>query len=378
MSVGRKPQNIGHFNNKVVARLLLANTLSCIEISKRIGLTHSAASDIVDRLLNMQLIKVSDDIPEKRSRGRQHVRYEINVKRAYFVCISFQHACESVSICDLTGNVIWSEKLSDKTVDKKFFCEVTEKVKAKLSELGISNESVAVVSVAVSGQVDQYSGKMIISFKIGDDFVIKDELAAAFPSAKIDVKNDIVYCCLGSILSEEFDYGNGSSLFLYVGNGIANVFVYNKQIITGANGFSGEIGANYVGDGRRLYDVLSAEDLIKTGKDVLNDPSATLDRVIEKANEYPELRGKFEKVAEEFGIVVRNAIDITGCSHIIISGSINNYPKFFFEKFAQTLKDCVYSGSIEYKIDYSKNRESVFGQIAVSKLSALDWVMEQY
>lgn len=378
MGIGRKPKNIRHFNNKVVARLLLESKLSCREIQKKIGLTHAAVKDITERLSDMQLIKVSNDIPEKRNRGGQHVRYTINEKRACFVCINFQHARDSINICDITGNVLWREKLSDKKVDKNYFLEIIEKITKKLSELGIGRESVAVVSVSISGQIDQNSGKMIISFKIGDDFIIKDELKTVFPFAKIEIKNDTAYCCMSSILSNEFDYNNGSSIFLYVGYGISNVFVYNKQIITGANGFAGEIGANAIGGNKHLYDVLAPEHLIEVGKIELNDTSVTLEKIIENADCNSVLHDKFIEIAEKLGIVVRNLIDITGSSHVILSGAITKYPEFFFDRFNETIKDCVYSANVPYIIDFSENDEAIFGQIADSKLLALDWVMEQY
>ena len=378
MGIGRKPKNIRHFNNKVVARILLENKLSCREIQKKIGLTHAAVRDITGRLLEMELIEVSNDVPEKRNRGGQHIRYTVNAKRAYFVCINFQYAYESINICDLTGKVIWSEKLSDKIVDKDYFRKIIKRLKEKLLELYIPEELISVISVSISGQVDQNSGKMIISFKIANDFVIKDELASAFPSAKIEVKNDIVYCCISSILSNEFDYDNGSSVFIYVGGGISNVFVYNKQIVTGANGFAGEIGANAIEGGRHLYEILSKEYLIESGKAELKDPLVTIDKIIEAADKNEVLRGKFIEIAENFGTVVRNLIDITGCSNLIISGVITKYPAFFYDKFIETVKDSVYSSNIPYSVRFSKHSIAIFGQIAGSKLMALDWVMEQY
>ena len=378
MGIGRKPQNIRHFNNKVVARLLLENNLSCREIQKKIGLTHAAIRDITERLSKMNLIKVSNDVPQKRDRGGQHIRYTVDPERAYFVCINFQHACGSINIFDLKGKRVWGEKLSDKFVDKAYFCEIMLRLKSKLSELGIPEDLVGVISVSISGQINQFTGKMIISFRIGDDFVIKDELNKAFPHAKIDIKNDIVYCCMGSILSDEFDYESGASLFVYVGDGIANVFVYNKQIVTGASGFSGEIGANYIAPGKHLYDVLAKDYLINAGKKLLGDPSVTMDNVIKLSKDNPELQKEFRFVAEVLGKMIRNAIDITGCSHIVVSGLITAYPEIFYDKLTETLKDCVYSAGIDYRIDRSKNNEALFGQVAISKLLALDWVMEQY
>ena len=378
MSIGRKPQNIRHFNNKVVARLLLEDNLSCREIQKRIGLTHAAVRDITERLSEMRLIKVSNDVPQKRNRGGQHIRYTVNPERAYYVCINFQHACDSINIFDLKGKKVWGEKLPDKFVDKAYFCEIIRKLKTQLALLGIPEDKVGVISVSVSGQINQFTGKMIVSFKIGDDFVIKDELNVAFPDAKIDIKNDIIYCCLGSILSEEFDYKNGASLFLYGGDGIANVFVYNNQIVTGAGGFSGEIGANYIAPGKHLYDVFSKEYLINAGRKVLDDPSAKLEDIIRLSENNQKLREEFEFVAEVLGTMIRNAIDITGCSHIVMSGVISVYPEVFYEKLLKTIKDCVYSAGIDYKIDRSENSEALFGQVAISKLLALDWVMEQY
>ena len=379
MSAGRRPQNIGHHNNKLVARLLLDDMLSGKEISQKTGLTNSSASVIIDRLMNMQLIKMSDVVPEKRKRGRQHIRYTINASRAYCVCISFQNSYESFVICDILGTLVYKEILPIHVIDKEYFNGIIERIKSKLDQFGIGVDRIAVASVAVSGQVDQFSGKMITSFMIRDDFIIKDRLASEFPYSKIEVKNDTVYCCLKSIISDEFDYSNGSSVFLYVDDGISNVIVYNKQVITGPNGFAGEIGTNCIGEnGMPLHDVLSRKILLEYGRKLLGEDDVTIERIGAAAETNAAIKDEFIMIARKLGYILRNLIDIAGCSHIVFSGSITKYPKFFFDTLLTAVKNCGYCEGIPYKIDLSQNGEAIYGQIALSRLAALDWVMEQY
>ena len=377
---GIKQRNVAHFNNKLVANLLLDEPLSCIELSKKTKLTHVATGLIVDRLLNMDLIRLHVEPPRKRSQGRQHVRYEIKPERAYYICINFQYGCESFIVYDLAGNVEYFESFASDMVDESVFDGIISRINAALADKAIPAEKVAVVSVAIRGRVNSESGNIIVSVKIDAKLNIKKKLSAAFPSAIVDVKNDIDYACLGSILSEEFDYGNGSHLYLYVGGiGAACCIVFDKKIVCGANGFCGELGMNNVeGIDGRLVKRISVEPLAARCRKILNAPDADIAEIIEKSKTVPEVKEEFYNVAKLLGGVVKNFIDVLGCFHVVFAGPVSAYPEFFFEKFKEAIKDEIYGDSVEYKIDITTADATVTGQSLLSRLRSLDWVMEQY
>ena len=378
---GIKQKNVAHFNNKLVANLLLDEPLSCIELSKKTKLTHVATGIIVDRLLNMDLIRFHrEEPPKKRSQGGQHVRYEINPKRAYYICISFQYGRESFSIYDLSKNCVYSESFSDDMVDEAVFDGVIKRIKKVLVDRKISDDSVAVVSVAIPGRMDTESGEIIVSTRIDKALNLKEKLKKAFPFSVTEVKNDIDYACLGSILSEEFDYGNGTHFYLYVGwKGMACCIISDKKIICGANGFCGEVGMNYVDKERgRLSDVIPVEHMISDCGKILNDSSADLSDIVKQSYLNADIRKKFIENAAFFGAFISNYIDVLGCTHIVFAGPISAYPDYSFEVFKNNIIDPEYGAMMNYKVDISTVDATNIGQMLTSRLRALDWVMEKY
>ncbi len=376
---GRKAQNIAHYNNKIVAQLLLKEPYSCIEMSKQVKLTHTATGLIVDRLLNMELIRVHTENISKRSKGRQHVRYEIAADRAFFVCINLQYEHEFLTIYDLVGKVLHKERLFVQKVDNSFLLSLVEKIKLLLKTLELSEDRLSVISVAVPGRVDKQSGTVISSSRVNNDVNIIDLLQNNFSKAKIDLNNDIVYACTGSMLTNEFDYNSGSHFFLYISSGLSCALIHNGSIVLGENGFGGEIGMNYVDRNcTRLHDVATVESILSFGRNILKNEEATLQELVTQSESIDELKDKFLSIAEILGTTVRNIVDITGASHIVFSGVVTCYPKFFFERFSAILKETNYSHKISYKFDFSKYDTAEEGQIQLSRLDALDWVMAQY
>lgn len=379
MANGRKAKNIGHYNNRIVAQLLLDKPLSCIEMSKKIKLTHTATSLIVDRLLNMDLLRLHAENISKRTKGRQHVRYEINPERGFFVCLNFQNGLESLTVCDIAGKTLYTEKLPMRTVDADYLEEIIPKVNHCIRELGLREERLAVVSVAIPGRLNNSTGQVIVSSKIDEDINLKERLQECFPHAAVEIKNDIVYACMGSMLSNEFDYSGGTHLFTHCGSGLSCCLVYDKKIVEGANGFGGEIGMNTLNsDGLRLHDVVSLEGVLQDAERVLHVDRLNLEEAVAKAEENQDLKAMFIQKAEVLGTVLRNIVDIAGCSHIVFSGVITKYPPYFFDVVRSVLEAAIYGNKMEYRIQLSTMDTADVGQVYLSRFKALDWVMEQY
>ena len=322
---GRKAQNIAQFNNRIVAQLLLSNPYSCIEMSKKIKLTHTAIGFIVDRLLDMDLIQIHVENISKRTKGRQHVRYEINPKRAFFVCVNLQNGNETLSFYDLVGNVIYSEKIngmfideftlniklgidtvekiSEKLVDNAYAEELIKKIKKCINDLKLNEDLLATISIAIPGRVDNQNGNIIVSSKVSREVNLKEAFAKHFNNIRIELKNDIVYACTGSMLSNEFDYGKGSHLFVYIGAGLSCCLINNSEMVTSANGFGGEIGMNYIDrNGMRLNEAISINEVLELGKKVFNNPNLTLKEVLDKSADNEILKEKILEIAKDLAI----------------------------------------------------------------------------
>lgn len=378
-SKGKKQQNIAHFNNKLLVNLLIQEPLSCIELAEKTKLTHTSTKRIVDRLLNMNLIKPYVDPNAKKSRGRQHFRYEINAKRAYFACVSFQHSNEFLAIFDLMGNNVYMERFESGMVDNEVIDRLIEKLKGVLKRKRIPLELLAVISVAIPGRADSENGNIIVSSKIQKDVNLKERFKSDFPSSLVYVNNDSDFGCLYSILSEEFDYGKGVHLYLFIDAGVSCCVVFDRKIILGSNGFGGEIGMNRIdGNNKRLHDTIGTYEMLLFCRKVTGNKDFSLSKLAAASEKYPEIKNRLNEEARFLGITICNLVNVLGCSHIIFSGTISKYPSFFFDSFLKELKNTNYSEKISYKIDFSNSEEPEKGQLMLARLNALDWVMEQY
>ena len=376
---GIKAENVAHFNNKLVINLLLDEPLSCVELAKKTKLSHTATGHIVDRLLEMDIIRPYAGPPLKRKKGGQHFRYEINAKRAYYLCINFQQKSESFAIYDLIGGLIYTERFETEMVDNEVIDRLNAKIKSILSEKNLPLDKLAAVSVSVPGRVNEKSGAIIVSSKIDRSVNIKNKIKEAFPDSEVDVKNNIDYACIYSVLKNEFDYSAGTHLYIYVGAGMACCVINDKKIVCGANGFSGELGMNFIdNDDNRLNNALTVSTMLNYCRQITGQKDFSLSMLSTEYEKYPEIKERLKSVARILGRTVCNIVNILGASHIVFAGAITNYPKFFFDVFLEKLKDSNYSDSIDYIVDFSFSEETELGQMLLARSSSLDWIMRKY
>lgn len=378
-SMGMKSENVAYFNNRIVLNLLSEAPLSCVELAERSDLTHMATGRILRRLYEMDIVRPHNEPLVKRSRGRQFFRYELNAEKAYFICVNIHHFYKSFTVYDLAGKVVYTEGSECKMVYDSDVDIIIDRIYSVLNENKIPLDRIAVVSIAMPGQVNEETGDIIVSSMVDISVNFIKRFGAAFPSSKIEVKNNIVYACINSIMSKEFDYSKGTHLYLYVGMGVSCFLIYDKKIILGSNGFGGEIGMNCIdADENSLHDVVVVNKLLRYCRDVTGKRDLSYSELESACEEYPVIREELHKVAEALGRTVRNYVDFLGSSHIVFAGPITGYPKFFFDEILAKIKNTNYSDGIRYKIDYSFSEETDKGQMLLSRLNSLDRIMQQY
>ncbi|MBO7525257.1 MAG: ROK family protein [Clostridia bacterium] len=374
--MGMKSENVAQFNNRLVLNLLLQAPLSCVELAEKSNLTHMTTGRILRRLYEMEVVKPYVEPQKKRNRGGQFFRYEINAERAYFICINFHHLYKSFSIYDLTGKTVYIEESEGEKVSNSVVDDIFGRINFVLDEKKIPFDRIAVVSIAIPGRINEETGEIIVSSKIDKSVNLTKRFKTAFPSSTIEIKNNIEYACINSILSDEFDYSKGTHLYLYVGSGVFCCLVYDKKIILGSNGFGGEIGMNCIDSNEnRLSPVIETYEMQSFCRSITGNMDFELSSIKKASEEYPPIKNRLLEIADTLGRTIRNYIDFLGASHIIFAGPITQYPEFFFDEFLAKIKKTNYSDGIDYKIDYSFSEETGKGQILLSRLNALDWVM---
>ncbi len=377
-SRGRNGGYVKNFNNKLVARLLVNNKYSCMEMSKQIKLSHTAIALIVERLKQKNLIRIVEDSEVfERKKGGQHIRYTLNEKEAFFLCVNLQHEHECFVICDLIGNEILKEKLNVGKVSNEIACDIILQIKDRLKELRIDEENIKIVSVAISGQLNIDTGDIIFSSKVHKDVNLKNIFEKAFGAADVQIRNDVEYCCVASIYSHEFEYENDCLLFLYVGAGLSCCLTCKKMIIKNAIGFGGEIGGERLAEDFTLSNAIDTDDYLEYCRKIADNPRLAIKEALLLADERSDCREKLERHAKYLAQTISNYTYTVGCTKIVFSGQISSYPSWFFEKMKEYLQRNVRISNINYQFMFTSFLDAVSGQILLSREKLIEKLVEE-
>ena len=375
---GRSGDYLKNYNNKLVAKLLLDNKYSCIEISREIKLSHTALALIMERLVQRDLVKVvENDENSVRRKGGQHIRYTINNERAMFLCVNLQHGHECFVVCDLVGNEILREKLNVGKVSNDVAKDIVIKIKDKLDTFNIREDKLRMVSVSISGQLNIDTGEIIFSSKVDKDVNLKSIFEKAFVDADVQIRNDIEYCCLASMLSEEFNYGKDCLLFLYIGVGLSCCLTHNKMIIKNSIGFGGEIGGTRINENFTLSNVWGNEDFLGYCKKITNNQELNMKEALLLAETNSSCREKLDVQAKYLAQTISHFTYTVGCAKIIFSGGILIYPTYFFDKVKEYLKMYVGVPGVEYEFMYTQFVDALSGQKYLSRDKLIEKIIEE-
>lgn len=375
---GRSGNYLKNYNNKLVAKLLLDNKYSRIEISKKIKLSHTALALIMERLIQRDLVKeVKNDEKFVRRKGGQHIRYTINNERAMFLCVNLQHEYECFVVCDLVGNEVLREKLNVGKVSNGVATDILVKIKDKLKTFNIREADIQMVSVAISGQLNIETGDVIFSSKVDKDVNLKKIFEKEFVNADVQIKNDVECCCLASMLSEEFNYSEDCLLFLYVGAGLGCCLTYNKKVVKNSIGFGGEIGGERISENMTLSNAWENEDFLNYCKKITNNPELNTEEALLLAESNAACREKLDRQAKYLAQTISNFTYTVGCAKIIFSGKILRYPTYFFDKVKEYLKIYVRVPGFEYEFMYTQFVDALSGQKYLSRDKLIEKLIEE-
>lgn len=113
MTIGLKQTTVRDKNLKLTLDLLREQSLSSSELAKLLHLSKQALSKITDDLLDLNLIKVTDNVPQTNKRGRKKVNFCINENVGLLVTIVFYAVTCEVSLFNASGKLLKSSILPD-------------------------------------------------------------------------------------------------------------------------------------------------------------------------------------------------------------------------------------------------------------------------
>ena len=91
------------YNIKLIMSLLYKESLSCQELSKKIGISNNGVKKIIRELEELNAVRLADTTNAIKTKGNQHIRYDVNGDLGIFLIIDFTMPKESFSFYDFGG-----------------------------------------------------------------------------------------------------------------------------------------------------------------------------------------------------------------------------------------------------------------------------------
>lgn len=321
---GRNVKELCFFNNKIVVDLLSKKNMSCMELSKEIGLTHAALIKIINRLCEKEIvIRANKDNALPKLKGGQHVRYCLNKEKGLLVNVNLGHKQEMISIFDFSCQLIFEKKLSElfeisSHLDEDFVNKVISYIKEIVSTK--FKKEILAISIAIPGQVDNETGKIVISSRFDNSINIKKLFLREF-NCPIEIRNDTYCGAIGELkINKALSDNQSSALYLHIGYGISSCIINKSSLFTGNLNCTGEIGNNIVtAKGDNLHTMCAMSSLIEKFVEYgVND----ITNLVSLMNKNREVEDYILNSAKLLSSEINKIINLTMVNQIIITGSV--------------------------------------------------------
>lgn len=233
-----------HLNKRVILDLIrfTPGGVSRSEMARRLSLTRSAISAIVNELVAEDLVREADNGPA--TGGRRPILLEINPRRGIVAGVDIGVSHVHLTLTDFSAHVLREIELPFDVRLPPEIClsAVDHHLQDLLAQEGIQLDQLIAVGVGVPGPVLPEAGT-VVSAPImpgWDYFPIRDWLQNQW-KCPVSLNNDAELGAMG-----EWAYGAGRSqrnlIYIKVGSGIGAGLILGGRMYRGINGFAGEIG----------------------------------------------------------------------------------------------------------------------------------------
>ncbi|ALS23311.1 ROK family transcriptional regulator [Paenibacillus naphthalenovorans] len=221
--------------------------LSKTDIAAATGLSVSAVSEHVERLMNEKLIQISNI--GNSSGGRKPKLYSINQHAGYIISIELGTSAVRVGITDFDCNILVSHGAPVDIGEgpEKVLSYIHSIVSEILDKAQIGKSEIKGIGIGIPGPVEFASG-LPVSPPImpgWDRYPIRDFWSRHF-DCPCYVDNDVNIMAVGEYAKGlQFEVDN--LIYIKIGTGIGAGIIYNGKLYRGVSGSAGDIGHIDVG-----------------------------------------------------------------------------------------------------------------------------------
>ncbi len=381
---GKDGKSIAAYNNELISTLLFERPYSCIEMSRRTNLSHTAIALIVSRLKQLNVVKSAEPLPADlpKKKGGQHVRYSINEALGLFVCISFQVNADTFRIYDFSKKLLYSADITlGEHISREDILNLIAQIKGCLAEHH-ETRPVLAVSISIQGQIDTETRTILLSTRLENRSTsLYDCFSEAF-HCPVEIYNDAVITAYGDISEDPSALNSCVCYFIFGFYGIVSAILNKGDFVTSRNGFSGEIGMNYIREkDTDLRTCCLMSNFAAKYRDIVqrNDTES----IMAASSRSRELHDELEESARILGNELRNSGNLLGIDKFIICGECAKMRPFYRNALESALlRPASYAPennrdiAIEYRSDVPSLIQRGLREIAAS--SALKDVLKKY
>ncbi|UNO48696.1 ROK family transcriptional regulator [Alicyclobacillus acidoterrestris] len=239
MRMGTVVRNVNRAN--VLKEVRLNHPISRADIAKRLELSRSVVSEIVDSLIEEGFVREIGTGNSTSKGGRPSVRLEFVPTARYSFGMDIGGTKTMFMITDLSGAVIAQRKISSHGVGRDIVEHLRNEAQAFLEESGVSLDKIVGSGIGAPGLVNHAEGTVIAAPGLNWINVNLNEAFRSYLPEPIIVDNDVNMALLG-----EMWMGAGGEdedvIFVGIGTGIGAALMIGGQIHRGVAGYAGEVG----------------------------------------------------------------------------------------------------------------------------------------
>lgn len=233
----RNSEYTKEYNRNNFIRILRNKSLSRSELARKLGLTRSAASLIVDELINDGYILKEEN---KKPMGRVSLPLMLNPNKIYSIGVFLTRKSCKIGIVDLCGNVVSSKNI---TCNKPEDLDIlSSAINDLIDKNKINRNSIVGVGISAPGPLDGESGKLCNppGFEAWHNVQITNILKEKL-KLPVYLANDAVSLAQYNLGKKEAN-NSENFLLLLVNEGIGSGVVIRGKVLKGQGYFTGELG----------------------------------------------------------------------------------------------------------------------------------------
>ncbi len=365
-----KNQSVRDHNIKVVLDCLYEKAHSCLELARAVQISDVAAKNIIKELISLDLIELSKQENEKKTVGGQHVRYRIKRSSGIFVGIDFTQNNDCLYIFDFAGKQLAQKPLSLKHIIQiEEINSVVSELETLIEELNLQERKILSIAIAFVGQVNISDGSFLSSdrFKALRKFSLNDYFQEKF-NAPIVMRNNVNIRALGEFSHARNVSEYGSSVYYFVGYGLAASVFNDNVLLFGWKGYNGEVGDLIVSGRGNVNKLCSLGHLINTVQDRLEEIS--VEGLVKAFHTDDYVKGVVLNSCTYLARSVSFFINTLGSDNIVLGGEV----KLFGEEYIARLREQVEKvAPFPVKIVYEGSKNSIVdGMLILCKNQAIN------